>query len=108
MNCRLSTVRSSFRIIIAMCFTSVSSAYPNAINSTSGGKNMKNNVIGSRQTMINSLNRIAPRPRKGTCFISGRFLLFVRVLFGQSDKDILQRRTDLVDLRLVDADFAQF
>ena len=32
---------------------------------------MKNNVIGSRQTMMNSLNRIAPRPRKGTCLSKG-------------------------------------
>src|SRR2546421_2231787 len=31
---------------------------------------MKNNVIGSRQTMMNSLNKIAPSPRKGTCFIT--------------------------------------
>src|SRR5213595_3000349 len=31
---------------------------------------MKNNVIGSRRTVMNSLNRIAFRPRKGACFIS--------------------------------------
>src|SRR5713101_7664679 len=69
MSWRLSTVRSSLKMISAMCFTSVSSAYPNAIISTSGGKNMKNNVIGSRQTTMNSLNKIAPSPRKGLRFI---------------------------------------
>src|ERR1041385_1216699 len=31
---------------------------------------MKNNVIGSRQTMMNSLNKMAPRPRKGRDFIA--------------------------------------
>src|SRR2546423_1950818 len=67
---RLSTVRSSFRIAIGMCLTSLSSAYPNAIISMSGGKSMKNNVIGSRRTVMNSLNRIAFRPRKGARFMS--------------------------------------
>src|SRR5437016_137336 len=38
--------------------------------STNGGKNMKNNVIGSRQTMMNSLNKIAPSPRNGRDFIA--------------------------------------
>ena len=31
---------------------------------------MKKSVMGSRQTMMNSLNRIAPSPRKNLCFIA--------------------------------------
>ena len=52
---RLSAVRSSSSTSVAMCFTSVSSANPKAINWMSGGKNMKNSVSGSRNTTRNSL-----------------------------------------------------
>src|ERR1700681_4744109 len=38
----------------------------------SGGKSMKKSVIGSRRTVMNSLNRMAPRPRKGARFIKSR------------------------------------
>src|SRR5882724_12055825 len=38
----------------------------------SGGKSMKNNVIGSRRTVMNSLNRIAFSPRKGGRFMASR------------------------------------
>src|SRR5437867_12313353 len=114
---------------------------------------MKNNVIGSRQTMMNSLNKIAPRPRKGRDFIakfqvpnpksqgnsnfqppkgratdwilefgaslgfgawglmlccSCRFLFFARVFGAQRNKNVLERRPDLVDVGLADADAAQF
>src|SRR5882724_255638 len=38
----------------------------------SGGKSMKNNVIGSRRTVMNSLNRIAFSPRNGARFMASR------------------------------------
>src|SRR2546423_2319679 len=167
-NCRLSTVRSSFRIAIGMCLTSLSSAYPNATISTSGGKSMKNNVIGSRRTGMNSFNRIAFKPREGARFMGSRcarkqtrfawklpapssklqrstklqapnrrhsfltclefgaslelgawclvlsplrgFLLVVltRMFRGEGYKDVLQRRSDLVDLWARKPDAAKF
>src|SRR5438270_8245747 len=38
----------------------------------SGGKSIKKSVIGSRRTVMNSLNRIAFKPRKGACFIGSQ------------------------------------
>src|ERR1041384_8289012 len=38
----------------------------------SGGKSMKNNVIGSRRTVMNSLKRIAFSPRNGARFMALR------------------------------------
>ena len=52
-----------------MCFTSLSSAYPNATISINGGKKKKKRVNGSRQTTMNSLNKIALNPRNGLCFM---------------------------------------
>ena len=53
-----------------MCLMSLSSAYPNATISMSGGKKKKKSVSGSRATTMNSLNKIAPSPRKGLCFMA--------------------------------------
>jgi hypothetical protein len=36
----------------------------------SGGKKKKKSVNGSRQTTMNSLNKIAPSPRKSLCFMA--------------------------------------
>src|SRR4051794_16216716 len=111
-NWRLSTVRSSFKTTIAICFTSVSRAYPKAIISTRGGKNMKNKVMGSRQTMMNSLKRMAPSPRNGRRFMmlkkapSCRFLL-PRVFSTECHENIFQRWTNLVNFGVADANAAQ-
>src|SRR2546421_255666 len=81
-----------------MCFTSLSSAKPKAIISTSGGKSMKKSVRGSRKTDVNSFSKIALNPRKT---LNKRHLLvpFGIRAGGQRDEDILQRGRYRSDIR---------
>src|SRR5215470_15452369 len=76
-----------------MCFTSLSSAYPNATISISGGKKKKKRVSGSRQTTMNSLNKIALRPRKGLCLIFTLFRWSSRAKRGTSQNTHNARAT---------------
>src|SRR5687767_9051237 len=97
-NCRLSADLSSLNTTVAMYFTSLSNAKPNAIISTSGGKSMKNNVIGSRSTIVNSFNVIALNPRK---MLNMRDLLPLLVRIGsQCHKYIFERRRNRAHVRL--------
>src|SRR4051812_49045826 len=96
---------------------------------------MKKRVIGSRRTVMNSLKRIAFRPRKGARFMRPRFaqklqvpnpklqrssksqapncsrcallLVFAGVFRGEGDEDVFERRANLVDLGAGNSDAAQ-
>ena len=69
---RLSTVCAWSNTMSPMFFTSVSSAKPKATIWIIGGISMKKSVVGSRSITMNSLNKIAPKPRKS--FMRGLLL----------------------------------
>ena len=58
----------------------------------SGGKSMKKSVIGSRRTLMNSLKRMAFRPRK-----EGAFIGSARELAEIQGKGNVERRTSNVE-----------
>src|SRR5262245_31423396 len=92
-----------------MCFTSLSSAKPNAIISTSGGNSMKKRVIGSRSTEVNSLSAIALNPLK---MLNKHCLLFLVPLgIGagrECHKNVLKRRGDWSHVGFRDSRGSQF
>src|ERR1041385_9097067 len=83
----------------------------------SGGKSMKKSVIGSRMTTMNSLNKMAPRPRKGRFIrraiamlpeasLGGLLRAVVSIFRGQRDEDVFERGTNDVDLCALDSNLA--
>src|SRR6476469_7174778 len=73
---------------------------------------MKNKVIGSRQTMMNSLKRMAPSPRNGRRFIVRTNLASCRLFLSgelgtERHKNVLERRPDFMNLGMADPTAAQ-